>query len=98
MSLLRTPGSLPATSIRAQHRRQCNRTQHEEAAALPCAAGLRCLEHAVAQPIEPCHVERSETSLIIAPVRALKKSEIESLASRAPSAALQLRSAQNNNL
>jgi hypothetical protein len=44
-----------------------------------------------------CHVERSETSLICAWCRgAADGSEIESLASRASSAALQLRFAQND--
>jgi hypothetical protein len=45
-----------------------------------------------------CHVERSEASLANGsrPLEAQKRSEIESLASRTSSAALQLRFAQND--
>jgi hypothetical protein len=48
-------------------------------------------------PFLICHVERSETSLILISVLPEKGSEIESLASRALPAALQLRFAQNDN-
>jgi hypothetical protein len=48
-------------------------------------------------PLLICHVERSETSLILISVLAEKRLEIESLASRALPAALQLRFAQNDN-
>jgi hypothetical protein len=44
-------------------------------------------------PLLICHVERSETSLILISAQPKKESEIESLASRA----LQLRFAQNDN-
>jgi hypothetical protein len=48
-------------------------------------------------PLLICHVEQSETSLILIYALAEKGSQIESLASRVWPAALQLRLAQNDN-
>src|SRR5437763_17189051 len=71
-------------SVRLPRRHRCSQIPPAEACVLPRVAGLQRSKRAAAQPIESCHVERSETSLTIG------------LANRSQEISEILRSAQND--
>ena len=56
--------------------RRCNRRLRVEAVAWLRAANLQCSEHGAVRPIEPCHVERSETSLNIGFGEQVKRNDL----------------------
>src|SRR5438067_11985415 len=72
MSLLQTHGNSRGASIRLPRRHRCSQIPPAVAGVSPRVAGLQCSKRAAAQPIEPCHVERSETSLTIGLASRLK--------------------------
>src|SRR5436305_8323344 len=72
MSLLQTHGNSRGASIRLPRRHRCSQIPPAVAGVSPRVAGLQWSKRAAPQPIEPYHVEGSETLLKIDLVNVLK--------------------------